>query len=98
LYPHSRFQICDIASHSKEKEIEKSSLAKMYEEFYQIQNIYLMKDGKFYRIYGKKDLFRFLKDKRLQIKNFMKQKKIRVIRNKPESFIPVLEFYDSLHQ
>jgi hypothetical protein len=80
------------------KEIKELAIENKYDEFYQKQMLYFMKDGMSYRISGKKDLLRLLKDDNLQIRAFIKQQKIKTKNNKPESFIPILDYYDSLHQ
>jgi hypothetical protein len=67
-----------------------------YDEFYEVQTMYLMKDGAYLRISGKNDLLNVLSDKSLQIKNFIRENKIKISKNDPYSFIPVIKFYDSL--
>lgn len=69
-----------------------------YDKFSQIQILYLFKDGLYNRITGKRDFFRHLRDKNIQIRDFIKQNKIKVTKKRPESFIPVLEFYDNLNE
>lgn len=80
------------------KEISLLAVENKYDEFNQVQFLYFMKDGISYRISGKKELFRLLNDKKIQIRDFIKQNKVKAKKNNPESFISILEYYDSLHQ
>jgi hypothetical protein len=78
------------------KLIKELAVENKYDEFYQKDHLFLMKDGQYYRISGKREFFNLLSDKKLQIKDFIKQEKIKVKKKKPESYISVLKFYDSL--
>jgi hypothetical protein len=87
-------KICLILKQTKQ--IKLLAVEKKYDEFYQLQSLYILKDGMFHHISGKKSLFNVLSDKEKQLHDFMKENRIRARKRKPESFIPVLEFYDSL--
>lgn len=67
-----------------------------YDRFYQSHVIFIVKDGITYPVTGKKDLFNLLVDKKQQIRNFIKTNKLKVSKTVPESFVPVLEFYDNM--
>jgi len=61
-------------------------------------SIYIVKDGITYPVTGKKEFFIPLNDKKRQIKNFIKTNKLKILKKVPESFVPVLEFYDNMDQ
>ena len=80
------------------KVIDLLAVDKRYDLFYQIHKIYVKKDDKIFLVSGKRDLLKILEDKTLEIKNFIKANKLVVIRKDPESFLPVLRYYDGLKQ
>jgi hypothetical protein len=80
------------------KDIELLAEDSKYDRFYQTRRIYLVKDGIIYQVPGKKELFNLLVDKKQQIRNFIKTNKLKVSKTDPESFVPVLEYYDNLGQ
>ncbi len=77
------------------KEILILAVENKYDMFYPSHRIYIMKDGIMHELNSKKDFFSLLSDRKQEIKNFVKKNKIRVSRKIPESFVPVIEFYDS---
>jgi len=80
------------------KEIELLAVDRMYDRFYQTQRIYFVKDSIVHPVTGKRDLFKVLNEDKEQIRNFIKKNKLMVSRKNPESFVPVIQFYDSLKQ
>ena len=78
------------------KLIKELAVENKYDEFYGIQALYILKDGNFYRISGKKDLLKALSDREEQLHSFIRENKIRIRKKNPESFIPVIKFYDNL--
>ncbi len=78
------------------KKIDKLAVEGQYDKFYQINKVYVTKGNKFYPITGKKDLMEVLKDKSVEIKDFLKKNKLRVTEKLPDSFIPVIMYYDNL--
>ena len=78
------------------KMIDKLAVDKRYDLFYQIHRIYIKKGDIIYLVSRKKDLFKIVEDRIAEVKNFIKTNKLVVIRRDPDSFIPVLKYYDSL--
>lgn len=66
--------------------------------FYQVYEVYCMTDGAVYRIENEKDIFELLGVYREQVRKIIKENKIRVSRKAPESYIPVIRFYDSVRK
>lgn len=65
--------------------------------FIQTHRIYLLKDGIAHQVKNRKNLVRLLKDRKAEVKDFMRTNRLRFSRNNPASFTPVLEFYDNLN-
>jgi len=77
------------------KEIDRLAIEDKYDVFYQISNIYLEKGNLVYHISGKRNFIRLFRDYKLLIRDFIKKNKIKISKKYPDSFIPVLEFYDN---
>jgi hypothetical protein len=77
------------------KKIDKLADEGKYDKFYQIQKIYFVKGKAFYQITGKNDLFKILPEDKTRIKDFMKKNKLRISGKDPESFIPLIRYYDA---
>jgi hypothetical protein len=80
------------------KDIERLAVEKKYDKFYQIHRMYFVKDSIIYPIAGKRDLFKILNEDKVQIRNFIKKNRLNVSKKRPESFIPVVGYYDSISQ
>ena len=79
-----------------EKRIQQLAVDNKFDQFYQLQTLYILKTGKYYRVNSKRDLINILSDKKQQVQNYIREKKIRVRKKVPESYIPVLQYYDTL--
>lgn len=80
------------------KEISPNITDKSDGEFIETHKFYLVKDKIIYPITTKNDLYNALNVDKLQIKNYLKYNKIKVSKKSPESFIPIIRFYDSISQ
>jgi hypothetical protein len=80
----------------QKKQIKKLAVDNKYDEFYQTETLFILKDKIFYRVSGRKDLLKALSEKKEQLKNYIRENKIRIRKKKPETFIPVLKYYDDL--
>jgi hypothetical protein len=80
------------------KKIDRQKTEGENDKFYLITRIYLIKDNKVFLITGKSDLFKIFIEDKAQIKDFIKRNNLLVSKNEPESFIPVLKYYDSISQ
>jgi hypothetical protein len=78
------------------KEIDTSGSDNLFGVFYQLRRLYLLKDGDMNLISGRNDFLRLLSDKKTEVKNFIRQNKIKVSKKDPMSFPIVLAFYDTL--
>ncbi|MCX6320653.1 MAG: hypothetical protein NTX93_02460 [Bacteroidia bacterium] len=80
------------------KEISPNITEKSDGEFIQTHKIYLVKDKIVHPITTKNDLYKALNADNVQIRNYLKNNKLKVSKKRPESFIPVIRFYDSISQ
>ena len=80
------------------KEIQLLAVDDKYDLFYQTDRIYFVKNGIAYQITSKRDLLKVLYEDKTQIKDFIKKNKLKISKKTPESFIPVIRYYDSLSQ
>jgi hypothetical protein len=66
--------------------------------FYQTSLIYFVKDNIVNIIKSKNDLYKILNEQKTQIRNFITNNKLKVSKKIPESFVPVIRYYDSISQ
>lgn len=80
------------------KMIDLLAVEKKYDLFYPTHHLYIKKDDITYSVSGKRDLLKILEDKSVEVRDYIKKKKLIIMRKEPETFIPVLKYYDSLKQ
>lgn len=80
------------------KKIDKLADEGKFDKFYQFTRLYFVKDNVFFPISGERDLIKVMSDKKALVKNFISKKKLRVSGKVPESFIPVIRYFDSISQ
>ena len=78
------------------KEIRLRSSVEESDMFLQSYRVFVMKDGILHKVNNKKSLTRVLADRKDEVKNYIRSNHVRISKNLPESFAPVLKFYDSL--
>jgi hypothetical protein len=66
--------------------------------FNQTDQIYFRQGNNIYPIKNTEDLLKILSLQKDQIKNFIRKNKLKVSKKIPESFIPVIRYYDSISQ
>jgi hypothetical protein len=66
--------------------------------FLQTEKIYFVNNHLVHPIASTNDLFKALNTDEVKIENWLKTNKLKVSKKRPESFVPVIRFYDSLHQ
>lgn len=80
------------------KSITPSSTQKNDGSFIQNHMMYLVKDDLVHPVNGTRTLFRILNADKEQLRNFIKKNKLRISKKIPESYVPVIRFYDSISQ
>ncbi len=80
------------------KEIEILAVDNKYDLFIQQHRIYIRKNGEVMQVSGKRGLLKLLADRKAELKDYVKQNRLRMAKSDPLSFIPLLQYYDSLTQ
>ena len=78
------------------KELDILAVDDKYDLFFQTHKIYLVKGTTVFQVSSKRDLLKALPEEKTLLKAFMKKNRERVSRKVPESFIPVIRYYDSI--
>jgi hypothetical protein len=81
-----------------QKKINRPGQENKRDVFYQQSRVYLMKGREIYPISRKHDLYKALHEDKTALKEFIKVNKIMISEKEPESFVPVIRYYDSLHR
>lgn len=80
------------------KEIESLAVDDKYDLFFRTYKLYFLKGGIVNQISNKSDFLKLLEGNKIQIKDFMKKNKLKVSKKEPDSFVPVIRYYDSISQ
>ncbi|MDF1560202.1 MAG: hypothetical protein P1P83_08335 [Bacteroidales bacterium] len=64
--------------------------------FIQTQRIYLVKDGIAHQVRTRKNIVRLLRDRKTEVKDFVRTNSVRFSGSNPGSVTPLLEYYDKL--
>jgi hypothetical protein len=78
------------------KEIALLAVDKKYDKFYQLQKIYLVKNNIVNQISGKRNFLKLFGDDEQAVKDYIRKNKLVLSKKNPESFVPVICFYDNL--
>jgi hypothetical protein len=78
------------------KEISQLSVDGKYDEFYQTHRIFFEKDSIIHLVSGKRDFLNLMGENKSQIRSFVKKNRLPFSIKYPESFLPVMEYYDSM--
>ncbi len=79
------------------KEILSLAVENKYDLFNPVSKVFVRKDGEIIKVDSKGELLKLFEDQRHQVRSFMRNSKLRVSRKYPETFKPVIEYYDKLH-
>jgi hypothetical protein len=80
------------------KEIQLLAVDDKYDLFYRTYKVYMVKDGIVHQIIGKSDFLKAFNLDKTRMRDFVKKSKLKITKKEPESFIPVIRYYDSLSQ
>jgi len=78
------------------KELEMLAVDDKYDLFFQTHKIYLVRDSTVFQVSSKSDLLKAFPEEKNLLKVFMKKNRVKISRKMPESFIPVIRYYDSI--
>jgi hypothetical protein len=80
------------------KKIQPLAVDGKYDLFYQQHLVFLRKGAEIVPVAGKKKLMILLGDKKKEVRDYLKRIRFKVINKNPVTFIPMLEYYDSLRK
>lgn len=80
------------------KSIELMAVDRKIDRFYQVQKNFILMDSTAHSFSGRMELFNVLGDKKKEVKQYIKKNRLQLNRKYPESFIPVIRYYDTLIQ
>jgi uncharacterized protein YajQ (UPF0234 family) len=78
------------------KKIEVRAVEDKYDGFSQSFKTYLVKDGVPYQVKNKRQLIDVLKDNKQKVTGYIRSHKLDISGKRPETLVPVAEYYDSL--
>jgi hypothetical protein len=67
-----------------------------YDLFFQEHRSYVKKGSEIVAVTGKRELLNLLEDKKKEIRYYLKTRRYKINRRDPNTFIPVLKYYDSI--
>jgi hypothetical protein len=59
-------------------------------------HLFLVLDGKAYKIIKLRDMMNLVPGQSVQIRTFIREQRLKVTIKNPETFVPVIRYYDSL--
>jgi len=78
------------------KKIQPLAVDGKYDLFFQEHHVYLRKGSDIVPVEGKRKLLNLLEDKKEEVRDWLKSYRIKLRQKDPGTYIPVLEFYDSI--
>lgn len=78
------------------KEILLLAVENKYDMFNQVNRIFVEKNGQIFRVDSKAELLKLLENQKPMVRSFIRSSKLRISRRNPDSFKPVIEYYDKL--
>jgi hypothetical protein len=78
------------------KRIQPLAVDGKFDLFYEEHLVYLRKGTEIVPVEGKRKFMNLLEDKKKEIREYMKSSRIKLMHKDPYTFIPVLEYYDSI--
>jgi hypothetical protein len=80
------------------KKIQPLAVDGRFDLFIEEHRIYLRKGNEVVYVKGKKQFVNLLADKKKEIRYYIKSSRIKLTQKDPETFIPVLKYYDSIRE
>jgi hypothetical protein len=78
------------------KEIELLAVDDKYDLFFQNHRLYFLLDGTTYAVSGKNDLLKILGKDKIALKAYIKKNNLKISKKDPDSFVPIIRYYDSI--
>jgi hypothetical protein len=80
------------------KKIQPLAVDGRYDLFYEEHRIYLRKGSETVPVAGKRKLLNLMEDKKKEIRHYLRTSRLKLIQKDPNTFIPVLKYYDSIRK
>jgi hypothetical protein len=80
------------------KNIQPLAVDGRYDLFHPSNSVYLKKGSEIVPVAGKKEFLNLLEDKKKEIRLYLKSNRLKLRQKDPETYIPVLRYYDSLRE
>ena len=78
------------------KEILLLEVDNKYDLFFQINKIYLEKEGLIEQVNSKRKLLNMIADHKEEVRHYIKKNGIKLSRKNPEGYVPVIEYYNTI--
>ena len=78
------------------KEILLLAVENKYDMFNQVNRIFVEKNGQIFRVDSKQELLKLMEDHKREVAGFIRSGRLKISRRSPDSFKPVIEYYDKL--
>jgi hypothetical protein len=78
------------------KKIGKLADEGKYDKFYQVTSLYVLNNSSFYPVNSRKDLEKISGNKRAEVRNFIRNNKLKISKDNPAGFVHVLRYLDTL--
>ncbi len=67
-----------------------------YDKFYQVEKMFLLKNGVVYPVKNRRDLLKVMDDRKLQVRAYIRKNGLKISKQDPDTFVPVIKYYDGL--
>lgn len=81
-----------------QKKLDKPGLLGVPDNFYQTRQLYYILNGKSFAVKTRRDILKLMGNEELRIKNFIHENRLRLRMSHPESFTPLLRYYDKISE
>jgi hypothetical protein len=78
------------------KKIELLAVEKKFDQFYQVNRMYLVRGETIDQFAGRMEFFKLMGDHKREVRSYMKKNRIVPSKKDPATFIPLIKFYDTL--
>jgi hypothetical protein len=78
------------------KEVQLLAVERKYDLFYESRRLFFVTGGKVFPLNNAGDIYKAVPEYKDQLKAFSKKNRLRMSKKEPDSFIPLIRYYDSL--
>lgn len=81
-----------------QKKIDKPGVLDVPDNFYQVRQMYYIRNGRSYPVKTRSDILRLMENEEDRIRDFIRNNKLHIRMKQPESLTPLLRYYDQITQ